>query len=183
MKTSLILLMLIFTIGLAPNITPDNQLPKPPNGYSWEKLDAISGYILKPDGWFFNAEKNANTYAYFITKEDFTKDPNGMFVTGFSLNVFTNMGKTNAVDYAISMANELKGQGGLVFIQDHEFSNFKGKMLRVKKNGKTIHYDILGNTKTNKLYLAYFESSNSKWSKNEEFGKVIMNNLGFNPNF
>lgn len=184
MKTSILTILILFmAAGFIPNAKPKTQLPTPPDGYSWIDLKDVNASLLKPDGWFFNAEQKGNTYAYFITKEDYTKDPNGMFITGFSLNVFTNMGNTNAVDYANKFANQVKKQNELVFMKDHTFGNFKGKMLRIKNKGQIIHYIVIGNTKTNKLYLAYFESSRATWDANEEFGKTIMEFLAFDPEF
>lgn len=181
MKTKLNSLLILFFAILS--FIPQDKLPEAPLGYAWKSLDAIKGKVLVPDNWFFNAEHKGDTYAYFITKEDYTKDPNGMFETGLSINVFTNMGNNNAVDYANSFVEQITKDNEVVFMKDHEFSNFKGKMIRIKKGAQYIHYVVVGNTKTNKLYLTYFESSKTAWADNKKFGETIMENLAFDPNF
>jgi len=187
MKTQILTSIIILFLGFGLNINNatinQDQLPDAPKGYSWKSLDAVKGSVLVPNNWFFNAEQKGNTYAYFITKEDYTKDPNGMFVTGFSINVFTNMGNNNAVKYANSFIEQMKKGNEVLAIEDFKMDNFEGKKLRIKNQGQIIQYLIFGNLKTNKLYLTYFESSIPTWDENEDFGKTIMNNLAFDPSF
>jgi len=187
MKTQILtsIILLVFAFGLNNNNPSNNQdeLEAAPEGYAWQSLDNVKAFVLVPDDWFFHAEQKGNTYAYFITKEDYTKDPNGMFVTGFSINVFTNMGNNNALEYANKFAEQMQKDNEVIFIKDHEFSNFKGKILRIKNKEQYIQYMIVANTKTNKLYLTYFESSITRWEKNEEFGKTIMDKLALDPEY
>jgi len=106
-----------------------------------------------------------------------------MFVTGVSINVFTDIGNNNAVDYANSFANNLENNNKVLFFGDYDNSVFKGKMLRIQTDDQIIHYLVFGNTKTNKLYIVFFESSIAKWKENEEYGKTIMTLLAFDPEY
>lgn len=62
------------------------DLPAAPAGFTWQEIPELKAALLKPNGWFFKREKQKDTLAYFITKEDI--DKNGQFQTGLSVNVF-----------------------------------------------------------------------------------------------
>ena len=184
MKTALLNLIIVLFLGInysAPK--SKKELPDAPKGYSWNDLSDINAHIIKPDGWFFNAEKSGNTFAYFVTKEDYTKDPNGMFSTGLSLNVMTNLKTTNAVDYANKFIAQLEKDNEVLFIEDYKYSPYIGKTIRLQNQTQIIQYLVFGNKKTNKLYLLYYESPIEEWEQNKEIGKTLMSYLVFDPKF
>jgi len=160
----------------------DNRI-EAPTGYSWVKLKAIKSYVLQPKGWFFNVEQQNKTYAYFVTKEDYTKDPNQMFSTGLSLNALTNIGSRNAVDFANGMFVNLKKQGTVLESKKFDDKNLTGNIFIVQIDNTIIEYKIIANKKTNKVYIASFESPADKWEENKKIANTILDNLNFNQDF
>jgi len=160
----------------------DNNI-EAPQGYSWVKLKAIKTSVLQPDNWFFNAEKQNKTLAYFITKEDYTKDPNQMFATGFSLNVLTDIGERKAVNFVETMVSNLIKQGTAIKQEEIKNNNLIGKLLIIQIGNTIIEYKIVGNKQTNKVYIASFETPANKWEKNKNIAKTILDKLNFNQKF
>jgi len=160
----------------------DNRIDAP-DGYKWVKLKAIKSYVLQPNGWFFNIEQQNKTYAYFVTKEDYTKDPNQMFATGFSLNALTDIGSKKAIDFSETMFINLKKQGTLLESKKIDDENLVGKIFIVQIGKTIIKYKIVGNKKTNKVYIASFETPADKWEENKDTANIILDNLNFNQNY
>ena len=185
MKKTLFLIIIGFLISLNSNgYAKLNQgKPETPKGYTWKTLKEIKAKVLMPNGWFFNAEQQNKTYVYFITKEDYTKDPNQMFSTGFSLNAITDIGNKKASDFINEMFVNLKKQGKLLASQAYENGNLKGYLLVLQINNKYIEYELLYNIKSNKVYIATFETATDKWEANEEFEKNIMSKLNLSQDF
>jgi hypothetical protein len=45
------------------------ELPKPPDGFTWQEIPELKAAFLKPNGWYFKQETQNGTLAYFITRK------------------------------------------------------------------------------------------------------------------
>jgi len=59
--------------------------PKPPTGYSWQKVPDMGCAFLKPTGWHYKHVEQKGQHACFITKEGI--DAEGSFQTNLSVNM------------------------------------------------------------------------------------------------
>lgn len=70
-KLAILALVAAFLMPLCRAI----ELPPAPTGFTWQEIPELKAAFSKPDGWFFRQEKQKDTLAYFITKENI--DTNG----------------------------------------------------------------------------------------------------------
>src|SRR4051794_8709824 len=73
-------------------------LPEPPTGFRWERAPDIKGAFLAPQKWFFRSEKQKNTYAYFVSRENIAGG--GEFLVGLTVTVMPPLADKDAVSYA-----------------------------------------------------------------------------------
>jgi len=178
MKTR-IFLIFIFLFSLIISYSQDNSsdlpkdLPKAPEGFTWKSLSEIKAYFLIPNGWYFNYEKNKNTHAYFITKEDYKTTPTNQYITGISINVVTKIKNINVKKYLKDFIKKLK-QITKVINESNEinfgpFSQYNLQYIsyskELNKNIK-IHEVLIANSKTNCLYFIMFETPEELWDIN-----------------
>jgi len=76
-------LVLQFTVTVCSAETL--PFPKPPPGYSWQKVPDMGGAFLKPASWHYKHVERKGQHACFITKEDI--DAEGSFQTGLTVNM------------------------------------------------------------------------------------------------
>jgi hypothetical protein len=141
-------------------------------------VSELKAAFLKPQGWFFKREEQKGTLAYFITKENI--DQNGEFKTGLSINVFTNLKKSKAVDQAQYMiANLVKKY----HVEPHErrvgvFYELRCELKDSDATGTIVMRELaVANTKTDTLCLFIFESPESEWSTASKTGDQVMDQL------
>lgn len=168
-----------FALVILLNTTPLLAEVDIPEGFSWIDTGPGESKFLKPDGWFVRTEEIKGTYGIFISKEKI--EDSKQFQTGFSVNVIRNVDKKTgapAEQYAlafISQANKTKEvvtpPWGL------EAGPFKGYGIQVKDDVKVIHYMLVANTKTNTLFLTFYEAPPEEWQDAWKIGKVILNNM------
>ena len=58
--------------------------PPPLEGFTWQELTEIGGFLLVPDGWHFRVSQQEAKLAYFVTKDPITAEG---FETGITVNV------------------------------------------------------------------------------------------------
>ena len=153
------------------------DLPKPPDGFTWQEIPELKAAFLKPNGWFFRQEKQNGTLAFFLTKEDL--DKNAQFDTGLTVNVF-KLKKDSAVDKGKALIDSMAQQHH-VETWARTFGPFQefGCELRDTDATGTIfmHALTVANPKTNTLYLFIFESPIAGWDEAWKIGKQILDNL------
>lgn len=153
------------------------DLPKAPDGYSWQEIPELKAALLKPNGWFFHHEETDGTSAYFITREDLSKG--GEFTTGVTVNVF-HLKRDSAVDRGAGMISKMAADHHVKGWQ-RAFGPFNeaGCELRDTDATGTIVMQALtvANPKTNTLYLVIFESPAKQWDSAWKVGKPIMDTL------
>jgi len=153
------------------------ELPPPPAGFTWQEIPELKAAFLRPDGWFFKAEKNKETLAYFITKENI--ESNGEFQTGLTVNVF-RLKKDSAVEKGKSFIDQLAAKKrGEKWAKDvGPFKEFGCLTRDTDPRGATIVQTLMvANPKTNTLYLLIFESLEANWDSAWKIGKQIVDSL------
>ena len=136
-----------------------------------------------PDNWFLNFEQKDNTYAYFIAKEDYTKE--GFYKTGISINVITNIKKVDSFEYIKLFIKELKKKVEVIEESDLiEYGSFKQFILLYKSfstdldKNIMIHEVFISNDKTNSLYFIMFEFPVVEWETNWKIAEKILELFG-----
>lgn len=178
--TTLLSLLLIACAANAVAAQPD--LPAPPEGFSWHWNEEIRGAFLKPNGWHVKEEKRNETLALFLTKEDIATE--GSFTTGFSVNVVPGVGKKSggkASDYGRSFVREAiqDKENVLVVLPPVDRGRLKTFGCRIKKDNTIIHYFLIADDETDRLYITFFESPAAEFETAWKKGEVILKKLFF----
>jgi hypothetical protein len=168
--------VLVVLLALIQSIPP-KDLPKPPDGFSWQKVPEIKAAFLKPTGWFFKEERVTGSLALFITKENIGE--NGQFQTGLTVNVF-HLKKDSAIDRGRALIENLAtNHGGKALQQTFgPFQEFSSLVTISGSTPQTKMYALtVANPKTNTLYMFIFESPESEWESAWKIGKPIIDEL------
>ena len=168
--------LVILSVLIVQRVFP-RDLPQPPSRFSWQEIPELKAAFLKPDGWFFKREKQQETLAYFITKEDIGK--NGRFKTGLTVNVF-HLKKDSAVERAQGLIENIaKPRHGEMWTEQAGVLQKFGCLVKDTDATGPIVMQALGvaNSKTNTLYFFIFESPESEWNAAGKIGKQILDML------
>lgn len=169
----LVILLAFVSINLA------EDLPTPPEGFSWREITEIHGFFLIPDGWYFRAEEAGGHLAFFITEEEIKPPEN--YLTGISINVYLDdpsaPGKLErhinekAELYSVEL---ITGGFGPFLTIECEYD-----LAETEEHG-AIRIVLLAivNSKTDASYLVMFESPVDKWTENWPKGKSVITKLG-----
>lgn len=153
------------------------DLPKPPDGFTWQEIPELKAALLKPNGWFFKREEQQGTLAYFLTKENL--EQNDRFDTGLTVNVF-RLKKDAAVEKGKALIDNMALQHH-VKAWARVFGPFQEFGCELKDTDATgtilMHALTIANPKTNTLYLFIFESPIDSWDEAWKIGSQIMDNL------
>lgn len=186
----IILLTLTCVIPINSAWCAEQKIPDAPEGYTWKKCEAIRASFLMPTGWFFKEEGKGDTKAYFISKESI--DSQGMFKTGFSVNVIKNADlkvEIPLLEYTKQTIEALKLFGevwGINQAGDGVYLKGYGAYLKSRSEeiGSVVQYQLmLENEKTKTLYIIVFESLESEWSDAWKIGETIINNLALETDY
>lgn len=157
----------------------DTQLPDLPKGFSWQRMEAINGWVAKPQNWYFAHEKSGSTNAYFVSKQAIT-DKDHFFEVGLSINAIPSSGVPggDAYKYAKYYINRYKEIGSIDFSEEEDV----GVISVLRVSGKfqeagaefNMAVEILANRKTNTLYVIQFEAPVDEWEEEWENGSQIL---------
>lgn len=156
------------------------DLPKAPAGYAWQEIPEIKAAFLKPEGWFFRkipAGKDT-PLAIFITREDIAIADH--FETGLTINVFRNLKRETALKNAGAFIHSrMENRKGEMWTRTLGPMVQVGVLAEIPGDGHPImvHSLSMVNTKTNTLYLIFFEGPRDEWEKTWEIGKTMLNLL------
>ena len=150
--------------------------PPAPKGYAWKRIESVKASFLVPEGWHFKEEMKDGTRAFFITKEDI--DKSGSFETGLSVNVQT-LKKDPAQERAAAFVGEIATSHEVLDAWGTETGVMKGYACRVRRvspEHPPLIIDVLaiGNSRTNTLYLIFFESPEATWAAAWKQGEPIL---------
>jgi len=168
-------------IASAPN------LPAPPDGMSWKRIEEIHASFLLPDKWHFSSQASGGTLAYFISAEKVKKG--GRFETGLTINVSKNAKDKDAVAYAeaftASAAKQFESSDGWQFTAG-AFHGF-GVVTRLPAHDEVpplkMAWLAIGNDRTNTLYLLWFESRESTWGSAWKAGEQMIHKFSLDDEF
>jgi len=153
------------------------ELPKPPEGFTWQEIPELKAAFLKPNGWFFKQEMQKGTLAYFITKENL--EQGGQFDTGLTANVF-KFKKDSAVDHGKVLIGNMASQHHVEMWSRTvgPFQEFGCELMDTDASGTIMMRALtIANPKTNTLYLFIFESPIDNRDEAWKLGKHIIDNL------
>ena len=150
--------------------------PPAPKGFAWKRIESVKASFLVPEGWHFKEETKDGTRAFFITKEDI--DKNGTFETGLSVNVQT-LKKDPAQERAAAFVGEIITSHEVLESWGTETGVMKAYACRVRRvspehSPLIIQALAIGNSRTNTLYLIFFESPESSWDAAWKQGEPIL---------
>ena len=150
--------------------------PPAPAGFAWKRMESIKASFLVPDGWFFKEETKDGTRAFFITQEDI--DKTGEFQTGLTINVQT-LKKDPAPERAREFIAGMAITGQVQDAWQTEVGVLKGYGCRTRRVDEgqpplIMHSLAIGNSRTNTLYLIFFESPEPTWDAAWKKGEVIL---------
>ena len=150
----------------------------PPDGFSWKRIEEVHASFLMPDGWHFKAEANGGTLAFFFTPEKLKKGD--IFDTGLTINVFRNLEGKDAVAYAEAFVAEAARQHEALDgwkLDAGVLHGFGVVTRQLGKPGEVAHlisYHVIGNARTNTLYILWFESPEPTWEAQWKGGKRML---------
>lgn len=151
--------------------------PSPaPEGFAWKRVESAKAWFLIPAGWYFKEESKSGTRAFFITQEDI--DKSGEFQTGLTVNVLPPE-KDPAPERAKNAIGALIQIGRLQDFWETEKGVLKGFGCRVRKVDEgqpplVMHTLVIGNSRTNTLYILIFESLEKSWDEAWAKGETIL---------
>ena len=165
----------IFVLGiLFASTVRASDLPKPPQGFTWQQVPELKAAFLKPDGWFFKQDSDKGTLAFFITKEDLKGS--GQFETGLTVNVF-RLKQDSAVERGKALIEKMASEHHAKPWEQSvgPFKEFGCEMKDTDSSGTTVMHSLtIANPKTNTLYLFIFESPEQTWDAEWKLGKPMM---------
>jgi len=175
------MLVLSLPVASAPN------LPAAPDGFSWKRLDEIHASFLLPANWYIKSEASGGTLAYFLSLEKIKKG--GRFETGLTINVFKNLKHKNAVAYAEAYVDEAAKQFEAIRRWNLNVGAFHGFGVITRQPSHdevpplVIAYLVIGNDRTNTLYLMWFESRESTWEASWTKGEKMLQGFSLDDEF
>lgn len=181
------LISLALMLALSTPLSSAPNLPAAPDGYSWERLDQIHASFLLPANWHVKSEANAGTLAYFLTAEKIKKG--GRFETGLTINVIRNLKGKDAVAYARAYADEAAKRFEVMRRWDLDVGAFHGHGVITRQPSHdevpslVIAYLVVGNERTNTLYLMWFESRESTWEAAWTKGEKMLQGFSLDDEF
>ena len=168
-------IVLLFPAPALPVRVP----PAPaPEGFSWQRIEEVHASFLMPDGWHLRSEASGGTLAYFFTPGKLKKGD--IFDTGLTINVFKKLKDKDAVAYAQAFVAEAakqhealdgwKLEAGVL----HGFGVVTRQLGQPGEVAHLISYHVIGNARTNTLYLLWFESPEPAWEEEWKKGKRML---------
>jgi len=182
MRISILLPLLVIAIFSATS-TNANDIPYPPDGFKWRKVEEIKAYFLLPDDWDFLEEHNDKTIGVFLSKEKIT--PKKIFNTGVTINAF--LGSDSAPKKLRNIIESMAEKHGAKVTQSlmKPFIRLNTQYDSIRKsdgvNIRVLHIAIV-NIYTRTGYLVLFESPVVLWDQSWPIGETIVNNLGLDTN-
>ena len=151
------------------------DLPPPPDGFTWKTIDSIKAAFLVPAGWHYLEEVQGDIRGIFISKEEIRGGKD--FSTGLTINV--QKVKGSASDRAMKAVAQFARLGTYDDLREAENGVMKVYGARVHVTAKppavTEQVLAIGNEKTGTLYILVFESPDSSWDDAWKTGEVILN--------
>lgn len=161
------------------------QLPPPPNGFQWLKMEEIKAAILAPKGWHVNHQDLGDKKIWAVSKEN--ADEQGHFQTGLTFISFQNVatqpqGRVLPSQFAEAMADEVQSRYKLERREHGPKGPFWGCLYQYVENPPgmepvRIFHSLVANDRTGTLFQIIFEAPVAAWDAEWAAGDVIIKNL------
>ena len=160
-------------VSIALSITLGGELPKPPDGFSWQSLPELKGAILRPSGWSFLPEVSDDEIKFSEV------EPGTGERATFSISMMRGSGpRSDAVkladDFITGLSTALQaektwGDTAGPFIM-------RAGIFRERANKPDAHRmysQMLVNPKTGTVFVVGFEASVRDWDEKWKVGQVV----------
>ncbi len=184
-------LLQILALGLLSLavIPPVRGAPDAPQGFHWQRLEAIRASVLSPEGWHFHPEDSDGKLAYFITRDRF--DGTGEFKTGLSLNCVREISKKAKLrpsEYIDAFTSEVNAKYSIIDPKTNTSGSTKSiwfGLISPKEgpDASRMNYFLIANNTTDTVYVIVFEAPLAQWTKSYESGYVMLENILIDPSF
>ncbi|HEY9148506.1 MAG TPA: hypothetical protein VIQ22_05805 [Gammaproteobacteria bacterium] len=174
-----------FTLLFFISYATADELPQPPDGFTWHVSENRVGTFLRPDGWFVREEGEKSDKAVFISKEDIAKD--GVFTTGLSVNrvprVSARVGHS-ATEYAkMFLTQYLNDEFEIIKTYNvPEQDSYHGYGLRYSGDNQGVatiaNVLTIASDRDDTLYIIVFEAPSRSWDDAWAKGSLMLNMLG-----
>jgi hypothetical protein len=159
------------------------DLPAPPEGFTWKKIDSIKAFFLVPLGWHYLEETKDDIRGIFISKEPIRSG--GEFSTGLTINV--QKVKGSASESAMKAIAHFTRLGTYEDLRQAETGVMKlyGARVHVTADPPSFTEVVtaIGNDKTGTLYILMFESPDPSWDGAWKTGQVMLSNFLLDDEF
>lgn len=164
-----------------------NELPNPPEGFTWFVSENKVGTFLRPDGWYVKEEGEKSDKAVFITVEDIDKV--GQFTTGLSINMVPRVSERTGIaakDYAKAFVSKyLTEPNQFKILRTYsvpEQDSYEGYGLRYRGDNKGVNTIAnvlaIASNRDDILYIFVFEAPGTGWDEAWKKGRLMLNMFG-----
>ncbi|QDV91129.1 hypothetical protein RAS2_22190 [Phycisphaerae bacterium RAS2] len=167
-----------------PSSSPAVELPDPPAGFSWKRIDTIGAAFLQPKGWHYRRMGSKDSEVYRISKDNTKKgEP---FLTGLTVNVTRNVTKKSKISAKLYAVHYMKEYTKNVEVKLKpsldKFASFDRLIFEVVKpipeSGSDgdfrVRIMMLANEKTDTLYTLFFGAPEEEWESAWKVGKRML---------
>lgn len=158
---------------LAGALIAQENLPTPPEGYEWVRLQPSRVTFLKPAGWHFKSEQKGTTQVFYLTREDL--DTQKQFVVGLTVNVIRP--KTPAAAHAATVLDKYLESGESKSAWPVTSGSMSGYGALIRRNSRPpvmVHLLSMANPKTNRVYVMSFEAPEAEWKAAWAIGQPML---------
>jgi len=175
---------LLLSLGHAQERKPANEteLPRPPNGYRWERFTEIQSAFLCPTNWHRFHKAGSNSHTYVLSLESVREK--GSFETGLTVQAIKGLQKYKGMppsSFAIGMAQMTLEKKENTKLSKHDLSSgpFKAFGLRYRNAPEVakpiiIHQVCIANDKQDTLFIVTLESLESSWNATWKLGELML---------
>ncbi|HQO58012.1 MAG TPA: hypothetical protein PLT76_04765 [Candidatus Omnitrophota bacterium] len=161
------------------------QLPPPPDGLEWFKMEEIKAAFLAPKGWHVKHQDLGDKKIWAVSKENV--DEQGGFQTGLTFISFQNVatqpqGRVLPSQFAKAMADETQSRYKLERREHGPKGPFWGCLYQYVEDSPgrepvRIFHSLVANDRTGTLYQIIFEAPVAAWEAEWPVGDLITKNI------
>lgn len=172
------------------------QKPALPDNFTWQDLQETKASIPIPTPWFYLRRREADTLAFFLTKEAVVNE--GIYVTGLSVNIIRQIRYRTgrpAVDLArglmetlpvIPLSKILDQKDNPLVIYRRYFAQptpikiaiprFGGGFIEKVMEPTTFYVQTVANQQTDTAWIVQFETPSRLWEQDKQTARIMIEN-------
>ena len=175
--------IVLFALTAAP--ASGRPVPlRAPAGFTWKEIGSIKAAFLVPNGWHFREEEKPGAHDFFISELDNAKG--GEFRTGLTVHVQTlktESAPKRAATLLVTLTRDNQVQKTWQS-QEGPLQLFGARMRVATEQPPSIEQVlVIGNGRTNALYLIIFESPEPLWTEAWKKGEVMLKDFRLDDDF